>query len=811
MLIQHLKQTQAMKLIRTFNRRKLSCFITALSFMLMPAQATLMQGQNQNGGYINGTLLNHSDSSAVSYATVAIYNTPDSVLLTGSTSNNEGEFIIGPLNPLPCGDYLLAISFVGYQPVIQKINPGGRENYDAGTIYLREESVNLDELVITGRRMRAEAESDKTVYFTNKLILDASNTGMDVLKFIPGIHVDFMNNILLDGSRDIIIMVDGIQRDADYLRQLNSGQIDKIEVISSPGPAYDANLTGVLNIILRERQPGLNGHIHAELPANTSEVYIMPAYSLTYGLGKINLFTSYNGDIRRFDITEKSSRTINNGKAVTETSSLINVKQRSWSHRFHYGADYFLNKRNQFNFYGFFNPYSNEHGGDVSISNSGGESGNEHFSGLRKDDDNNLIAFYSLYYKHLFKRPGNEIAIDLSYSDRNSQTTTKYIFDHLPGSITNEFAGTIRPNQRSASLKADVTMQFSGAVKADMGIKGDLHQSSDTHKGYFQHHNNIFAAHGAVSFSKSAITMNSGLRVEHSTTGLKNSFENSRLSVLPGAVINYSLPRNQGVRLTYRRSIYRPDVYQLNPCAVNDDPFSLRRGNPGLVPVLHENIFLDYSIRPGASFISLRLFHNHASQEIGDLTFVDERGLMETRTENLGDIRQYGVQLSGALNINSSISINPYLRLFEVSSSVNDLAGQFDIESRREKAFSAGISAIVSMMNNFTASLILQHEGSRHNIQNTAYSDALYFLSLEKKISQKYKVGIMSGIPFARSFTYHGNKIRGRNFSSHSEGNIMMSAVPVWLKFSYQFSSGREVNTINRSKEQIERRPAKGF
>lgn len=796
---------------------------TGLTGLAGTASPGFSSEQQTKHGYIKGTLLDQAGSHPVSYATVALYRQADSSLITGSITNDQGEFRIGPLQG---GDYFLAISFVGYQSVEKTITTDSNLDYDAGIILLAEEAFSLDELVITGRRMRGEAAADKTTYYANKRIQDASHAGIDVLKHIPGVHVDFMNNVLLEGSSNIIIMVDGRQRDADYLRQLGAAQIDRVEVITSPGPGYDASVTGVLNIKLNERQSGANGHIHAEIPVNTSEVYVMPSYSLNYGTGKINLFTSYNGDIRRFDIIENSSRTIMNGDGAKSISSMMTISQKSWSHRFHYGADYIIDDRNQLNFYGFFNPYSNEHGGDVSIfaGDAGGE--NEHFSGRRIDEDRNHIAFYSLYYKHSFDRPGSEIAFDLSYSDRNSETTTRYMFASLPGNLTDELISSMNPNQKTASLKTDFTSQVSEAIKVEMGARGDLRRSADgrlagsrlagsypadSQSDDFRHHENVLAAYGSLNYSRNNLTLNGGLRVEHSVTGLEGSFENSNLSLLPGAAVNYRLNSNQGLRLAYRRSINRPGVYQLNPHAINEDPFSLRHGNPSLVPVLHENIYLDYSVRPGSSFISMRLFYNHASREISDLTFVNGRGLLETRLENLGDTRQYGIQLSGAMNINNSVSLNPYFRIFEISSKAGELAGKYDIASRSEIAWSGGMAAIASLGGDFTASLIVNYDSPRHTIQNTTFSDALYFLSLERDINQKYKLGIMSGLPFARSFTYHGNRIDGRDFSSRSDGNIMMSAVPVWIKFRYQFSSGRQVKTIERNKEQIERRPVKGF
>ena len=44
------------------------------------------------------------------------------------------------------------------------------------------------------------------------------------------------------------------------------------------------------------------------------------------------------------------------------------VNQKYYSHRFHFGMDYFLNEKNQFNVYGFLNPYAQENDGRMETA-----------------------------------------------------------------------------------------------------------------------------------------------------------------------------------------------------------------------------------------------------------------------------------------------------------------------------------------------------------------------------------------------------------------------------------------------------------
>jgi len=84
---------------------------------------------------------------------------------------------------------------------------------------------------IVGERIKAKSESDRTTYNVTKKMLEVSNTGTDVLKLIPGIQIDLMQNVSLEGSPDILIFVDGKERDKSFISQLSPDQIYHIELI----------------------------------------------------------------------------------------------------------------------------------------------------------------------------------------------------------------------------------------------------------------------------------------------------------------------------------------------------------------------------------------------------------------------------------------------------------------------------------------------------------------------------------------------------------------------------------------------------
>jgi hypothetical protein len=755
---------------------------------------------------VSGILIDQKSKQAIAYANVVLYNSSDSSLFTGTISDTEGKFTISPVSD---GSYRLSITMIGYQSVSKQIEIVNKSNYDAGILFLQENVINLNEMVVIGERLKAKAELDKTTFFMTKKMVDASNTGTDILRLIPGVQVDFMQNISLEGSQNIMILVDGKERDRNFVSQINPRQIEKVEVINAPSSKYDANVTGALNIILKkEHDSGINGQIYAEIPGSSSEIYISPTYSLNYGFKKINLYTSYNGAISNFNLNESTNRKLIVSSGINEIKSVQYVRQKDWSHRFHYGFDYFINSENQVNFYAFYNPFSREYSGTAELHLTGVT--NRQWQAQKEDADINNSTFYSLYFKHIFKDKGGEIAIDLSNYHLKAKNTVTYTSEELDNS-SKTLTNRTRPGQNAASIKIDYNTSQGKKLSFSTGLKAKFQLLQDLNSRDFNYSENIFAAFTSFGYKQTKFDLNMGLRIENSLSNSKNNFSNNALTLLPFAALNLKVSSNQNIKISMSRSINRPKIYQLNPSITFDDPYSMRKGNPDLKPELRSTVFIEHSIRFKSNNISTRLYYNKLNNAINNLTFSNDTDILETRIYNLGTIDQYGVQFTAALSLGKIISISPYIRLFDLVVAGNDLAQEYTIEKRHQTAFESGFSTILSFKRDFALSLIFQYASPKYNIQGSSFSDALYFLSFEKTFNKKFKAGIVSAIPLTKSFTYQGTEITGSDFSSHYEGDIKMSRIPVWFKISYQFNSGKKHERINRNKEEIDSLPKKGL
>lgn len=505
---------------------------------------------------------------------------------------------------------------------------------------------------------------------------EVSNTGTDVLRLIPGIHVDMMQIISLEGSNALMIFVDGRERDKSYVSRINPNHIDKIEIISMPPSNYDGNLTGAINIILKkDRDSGINGNVLAEIPTSLSEVYLFPTYNLSYGFRKLNLYISYNGEITHLNQHERAFRKLWVNSDTNEINTNQYLKQKNWIHRFHYGFDYFLTKADQINFYAYYNPYSRELDGNIFSNFSG--TINKTWKAVRKDTDKNAALYYSLYYKHVFNKPGCEISSDISIYRLRAENRTDFVQQSSENDLVIQ-SNFVKTKQYLLSLKIDYSTVLLNKLNIGAGIKAKLQTSKDR-INLFEYKENVFAAYGNVSYKIVKLDARTGLRVEKSAVNLLNSFSKPVLAFLPYTNLKYKLTSKQNIQLSYSRIIRRPNIYQLNPYVAVVDPFTVNAGNPGLKPEYLSSVFLDHSLQFKSNYFSSRLFLDRATNVINNLTYINNSGNLATRTENPGTLQHFGIQFSGSFKV-SILTLNPYLKIFEIFTLGNKLAKQYSIE-----------------------------------------------------------------------------------------------------------------------------------
>ncbi len=772
---------------------------TAVTFFFI---LTTIFSFGQESKVIQGIIKDAINDKPVPFASVVVLNPGDSSMITGTVSGPEGNFTFE--HPVK-ENTILQVRHMSYQTKTLNWEPS--ENQNELVVLLDSKSVTMDELVVVGERIKVKSEGSKTTYFMNKRLKEASHSGTDVLTQLPGIQMDLMRNLSLEGNGNVVLMVDGRERDLNYISQLSANAIDKIEIQDVAGADMDADASGVINVVLKEKNSGFSGSVLADIPTSGKEVYLFPNYSLQYEHRKISLHTSYTGAISNFDIINTSKTSYGNSIVISEQQ---NVRQNNWSHRFNFGINYAFNQENQLSYFGYYNPYSQELNGNVIFESEGADAESSYWSARKEDTDINRRTYHSLYYKHSFS-PGNHLELDVSYYNLAANNTTNYFADSLSGSYPAALKNQVKPMQHSVFVKTDYSSKLSEHWSLKTGLKATFRDMTDETRESYNYTEQVLAAYGSTSYASGNFGLNAGFRVESATSEYQHQFDYEDLFFLPQATVTYDFTSAQKLKLSYSQSLYRPNVYQLNPVAFNENPMMLNRGNAELKPQHHEHLFLEHSIRFDNNFLATRIFYSQTKNAIQNLLTFNGYNLFESTTQNLGDITRYGLQLKGSLKMGKKVSLNPYFRVFRMHADPNSFEQSGNLNSFNRIAYASGLSAIASFADGYSASLRFQYNSPNPLLQTEVFSDALYFMSVDKNITDKLKVGLTTALPFDKSFNYYGNEIKQNALYSLSEGTINTSGFPVWLKVSYRFGSKKTDKTIQRENENIEQIKRKGF
>ena len=188
--------------------------------------------------HLRGTIIDEQ-GLPVAYANVAVLNPADSTLLCGGVSNESGFFII----PIDQANILARISYVGYKTIFMQCN-----NTELGTIRIMPETMTLKGVVVKGEIPQYKMTTGgMTVDIQNSLLKDVG-TADDVLSMLPQVQGSDGNfTVFAKGTPEIYINNKKV-RNAKELKQLKSDNIKSVDVISSPGAKYDAEVNAVIRI-----------------------------------------------------------------------------------------------------------------------------------------------------------------------------------------------------------------------------------------------------------------------------------------------------------------------------------------------------------------------------------------------------------------------------------------------------------------------------------------------------------------------------------------------------------------------------------
>lgn len=178
------------------------------------------------------------NNDGLAFANVVVLSA-DSTFLSGTTSDNSGNFILKQ----PQQGNIIKVSLIGYETKF--LQYAGEESL---TVQLTEKAFLLGEAVIHGQLPQTILKGEGMITTVAGTVLEKTTSIDQLLDFIP--HVSVKNGkveVLGRGTPEVYIngkrMVNQME-----LERLNPENVKSVEVITNPGARYNKSVTSVIRI-----------------------------------------------------------------------------------------------------------------------------------------------------------------------------------------------------------------------------------------------------------------------------------------------------------------------------------------------------------------------------------------------------------------------------------------------------------------------------------------------------------------------------------------------------------------------------------
>ena len=596
---------------------------TLISMALILMLALCAKAQNTQHSYtITGVVADSVTHEGEPYATLTITRADSAAKpVKQALTDIKGRFSISSSGT---GSYLLMVRSMGRKPMQRAYTVDATtRTIDLGTLLLQDGGNQLETVEVVAYKPLVKADVDKIAYSVEDDPEANTNTVIEMLKKVPMVTVDGQDNIRVNGNSSFKIYVNGkpnnmmTKNPKEVLKSMPASSIKKIEVITNPGPKYDAEgVGGILNIVTEGKGPeGYNATFSGR--ANNSS-YGGGLYA-TVKQGKLTMSVNYNASSNHSPKGYTYSDRSQIGTDGTVTSSTV-ADGYTKGHSQWQGGDVeasyeidtlrlitgsfslskFTSKRDALNtafstvpatgqrLYGYRSPsHSKENWDDYSAS---------------------------LDYQRSFSVKDRLLTLSYRLESSPSTSDSRYLYtDREAADDWQTFIDRMRDqrmdgdeNTMEHTFQIDYTTPFAKHHTWEAGVKyilrrnksdndrynlgtGDKDETYDSdNSSHNRHHNDILAAYTGYGLTLDKWSARLGLRYEHTLQkveyllGRGTNFHKNFDDLVPSARLGYKFSDATNLSLGYKMRINRPGIWYLNPYLDDRIPDAISQGNPNL-------------------------------------------------------------------------------------------------------------------------------------------------------------------------------------------------------------------------------------
>ncbi|MDY7396995.1 TonB-dependent receptor [Aureibaculum sp. 2210JD6-5] len=770
------------------------------------------QNSNNLTTTITGQIIDKVLKEPISYATVIVKDTVDGKVITGSISNDDGQFEIENIS---FGPVLIEVQFIGYKTVTKEINISSAIT-NLGIIALEENTEELDSVEIIAERSTIEQRIDRKVINVGKDLTTAGASAADIMGNIPSVDLDQDGNLSLRGNTNVRVLLDGKPTNISanqLLQQIPSTSIKKIELITNPSAKYNPEgMSGIINIVLHKNtNTGFNGSINTGVII-WDNVQYNGSTTLNYRAEKFNLYGSYGLNHRKRRVVGSIFRQQDNSNEKWNSAS------DSDSHLFKIGLDYFINDKNTISVYTNQNIFDS----DVLSKNRVLFNSQPQFINQGYDSErDNTNASYNFDYKHFFNEDNHTIELELDYNTYNGGELSDFTIENETN--TNNYVDDINNSRNNTIINLDYVNPLSETATLEMGAEARLQQidntfttsNNDSFNSNYNYNRDIFSLYTNYSKNIGKWAYQIGARIEnYDVKGLFKQvnandelFEDKIFSIYPSAFLKYTPnteTQNNSYQLSFSRRVDRPGLDQINPIRVWSSARVTNVGNPNLKPQFTNSIEANYTRKLNKGSITSGFFYRAISNEITRFAFQDPQ--LPSRIlfsyNNYEDNTAYGFELSGNYKPLDWWSFNASFDIY--AQTQKGIAEDQEIEVDNV-LYNIKMTNNFKIDNNLTFQLFGLYRGANRNLQFE--TEAFYFVNAGARYSFANRKGTLSlnmnDIFKTQQFSFNGDRplVQAGEFSWNSR--------TVYFGLSYRF--GGKGNSVKRKKRDTNEKKGNDF
>lgn len=246
------KEYQTSKKVK---RNKKTRMMRKITFIFIMCLVTIAS----NAQCISGRV-NDEHSQPMPFANVVLVNRADSSFIAGAVTKDDGTFSINTYKK----DGLLKVSCIGYMTRYIDARTGIANSLELGDIQMQPDTQMLGEVVVKGQMPTHKMTTEGVLTTVENTLLSKAGTANDVLQQLPGVQKKG-DGIEVFGKGTPLIYINGRQlRDKSELDQISSESVKSVELITTPGAKYDAQVESVILIKTRRQQgEGWSGDVQS--------------------------------------------------------------------------------------------------------------------------------------------------------------------------------------------------------------------------------------------------------------------------------------------------------------------------------------------------------------------------------------------------------------------------------------------------------------------------------------------------------------------------------------------------------------------